>query len=999
MKKSFFVQLLLVAFLTGCQVEKSKAPVDYVDPFIGTSTSRWMQFPGPAMPFGMVKLSPDNTDEWTMNAGYEDSIKSICGFGHIHSWMTGSFLMMPVTGELHIQPGTKEHPEGGYRSHIKPGSAIASAGYYSVILDDYKIRAELTASTRCGFQRYTFPKSNSSKIMVDLQVPEEGRPDIIRAVIHKINDTEITGSIHRIDGWNDYTLHFVSRFSVPFQSMGGWKGTEIKENIDSVSVDQNSDIGAFLHFNTVENESILVKTGISFVSINQAKLNLETELGPFGWDFDAIRQNARKVWNDLLGKIRIEGGSETDKVKFYTNLYHSYCARSIYSDVNGKYTDACEQVRQLPNPENPVYGCDAFWMTFWNLNQLWSLVNPSIASKWAKSELQLYDDGGWLNRGPGGLEYSGIMVAEHEIPLISNAYLKGIRDFDIQKAFKAMKEIQTRPGQQHPCGGYAGNNNLASYLSMGFVPSDDGPVSNTLEYAFDDWCVGQLAKALGKEDDYRYFMKRSQYYRNVFDPSTRYMRPKHEGGPWYEEFHPNKSAVGKSDNFGTRDYVEANAWQYSWFVPHDLKGLIGLMGKEEFNRRLEEGFEKSVPNFTGNFVNHSNQPNMQAAWLFNYSGQPWLTQKWVREILDKYYGATAKDGYPGDEDEGQMGAWFVMSAMGLFEMDGGSGINPAYEIASPLFEKITIRLDSVYYPGKQFVILSKNFSSENRYIQSATLNGKPLRQFWFSHAELVKGGELVLEMGSQPNKQWAADSEHPQQNESGIFVTTPFVTDTKKLFLDQTTVTIACDTKEAEIHYTLAGKEPDRTAPVYQKPLKVSKSTVLRMKAYVGEQESLTATAELKKTTVAKPVNPGEIAPGLTFRYFHGTFRMVNDFAKLPPLKSGISPNFSISGKEREQYFAFDFDGYLKIPADGIYTFYLTTNDGGRLYLENELLINNDGLHPAAEIFTEIALKAGYHPISVKYFQEGGTNKLDVSWAGPGFAKTEIPAEALFHGK
>ncbi len=955
-----------------------------------------MQFPGPAMPFGMVKLSPDNTDEWLMNAGYEDSIKSICGFGHIHSWMMGSFLMMPVTGELHTQPGTKEHPEGGYRSRIKTGSAIASTGYYSVILEDYKIQAELTATTRCGVQRYTFPKSSSSRIMIDLQAPEESHPIISHASIHKINDTEITGTIHRIDGWNDYTIHFVSRFSVPFQSMGGWKGTEISDNLDSIATEHDMDIGAFLNFVTSENQRIIVSTGISFVSTEQARLNLETELNPFGGDFDAVHMNARKVWNDLLSKIKVEGGSENDKVKFYTNLYHSYCARSIFSDVNGKYSDACETVRQLPNPENPIYGCDAFWMTFWNLNQLWSLVNPSIASKWVKSELQLYDDGGWLNRGPGGLEYSGIMVAEHEIPLISNAWMKGIRDFDIDKAFRAMKEIQTRPGQQHPCGGYAGNGNLTPYLSMGFVPSDDGPVSNTLEYAFDDWCVGQLAKALGKEDDYRCFMKRSQYYRNVFDPSTKYMRPKHEGGPWYEEFSPNKSAVGKSDNFGTRDYVEANAWQYSWFVPHDLKGLIGLMGKEEFNNRLEEGFEKSLPNFTCNFVNHSNQPNMQAAWLFNYSGKPWLTQKWVREILDKYYGSTAQ-GYPGDEDEGQMGAWFVMSAMGLFEMDGGSGMNPAYEIASPLFEKITLTLDSVYYPGKQFMIRSKNFAPENRYIQSATLNGKPLNRFWFSHDELVRGGELVLEMGSEPNKQWASDSEHPQQNRSETIVTTPYVTDTRKLFLDQTIVTLACDTRDAVIHYTLTGKEPDRNSPVYSKPFVVNKSTILKMKAFAGEQESLPATTEIKKTTVASPVNPGEIAPGLKFNYYHGTFRMVNDFASLKPFKTGIIPGFSTAGKERDQYFAFDFDGFVKIPSDGIYTFYFTTNDGGKFFLDDKLLINLDGLHPATEVFTEIALREGYHLISVKYFQEGGSNKLDVSWAGPGFAKGEIKEEALFH--
>jgi predicted alpha-1,2-mannosidase len=997
--ETLFTLFVLYNILFGCQSQKSKEPVDYVDPFIGTSSSRWMQFPGPAMPFGMVKLSPDNTDDWLMDAGYEDSIKSICGFGHIHSWMMGSFLMMPSTGELQIQPGKYDDPDGGYRSRVEPGSAEASAGYYSVVLEDYKIKAELTSTTRCGFQRYTFPESSSARIIFDLQVPEEGKPEIIKAAVNKVNNTEITGYIHRIDGWNDYTLHFIARFSKPFQSMGGWKGNEIVEKADSIFISKDLDIGAFINFKTSENEIIVIKTGISFVSIDQARLNLETELDQYGWDFDAVHQNARSVWNSMLSKIKVEGGSETDKLKFYTNMYHSYCARSIFSDVNGKYIDACEKVKQVSDPANPVFGCDAFWMTFWNLNQLWSLVTPDIASKWAKSELQLYDDGGWLNKGPGGLEYSGIMVAEHEIPLISNAYLKGIRDFDIEKAYRAMKEIQTRQGHPHPCGGYAGNSNLSSYMRMGYVPSDEGPVSNTLEYAFDDWCVAQLAKTLGKEEDYLYFMNRSQNYRNVFDPSTRYVRPKYEGGPWYEEFNPNVSAVGKEDNFGTKDYVEANAWQYSWFAPHDIKGLIGLIGKEEFNRRLENGFEKSLPFFTCNYINHSNQPNMQAAWLFNYSGKPWLTQKWVREILDRYYGTGPLNGYQGDEDEGQMGAWFVMSAMGLFEMDGGSGTNPSYEIASPLFEKITITLDSLYYSGKEFVIKSKNFSAKNRYIQSVSLNGEKINKFWFSHSELVKGGELQLEMGPEPNKEWAADCDHPQVNNSDNFITTPYITETKKIFIDQVNVTLACDTRGAKIFFTLNGRDPDINSTLYTKPFIIDRSTTLKMIAYKGEFKSLPSTATLVKATLSKPLKPGEIDPGLVYRYYLGAFRMVNDFKNLQPDRTGKIPYFSINPRDREQYFAFDFSGYIKIPADGIYTFYLTTNDGGRLYIDEALLINNDGLHPAAERYEQIPLKAGLHSISVQYFQEGGTNFFKVNWAGPDIEKGEISADHLFHRK
>ncbi len=367
-------------------------------------------------------------------------------------------------------------------------------------------------------------------------------------------------------------LHFVARFSKPFESLSGWKGNEILNDITKVSVQDNRDIGAIVNFSTEEGEMILLKTAISYVSIEQARLNLEKETSEFGWDFDMAHQHVRKVWNDLLKLIEIEGGTETDKIKFYTNFYRSYNARTMFSDVNGKYVDMCEKVRQLDDPESPVYGCDAFWNTFWNLNQLWTMLTPEVANKWVKSLLEIYDRGGWFSKGPAGIEYSSIMVASHEIPLIVSAYQKGIRNYDVEKAYESIKKIQMEPGKPHECGGFVGNRNLKSYKAMGYVPADEGSVSNTLEYAYDDWCVAQMAKALGKMEDYHYFMQRSQYYKNIYDKVSGYMRPKYEGGPWVEEFEPVIGAVGKEDAFGTKHYVEGNAWQFTWFVPHDVPG-------------------------------------------------------------------------------------------------------------------------------------------------------------------------------------------------------------------------------------------------------------------------------------------------------------------------------------------------------------------------------------------------------------------------------------------
>ena len=992
-----------VTMLLNCNPASSKKELaDYVNPLLGTSSSRWMLFPGPCLPFGMVKLSPDNTTEgqYKLGAGYEYKINSISGFGHVHSWMMASFITMPTTGKIKILAGTVEHPDSGYRSRINNENTRASAGYYSTILEDYNIKAELTATTRAGFQRYTFPNSDNGQILFDFKITEEEPSSIIDAAITKVSDTEIEGYVKREAGdWNEYTVHFVARFNRPFDAMGGWQGSTVLNNTNEITVTEDLDVGAFVKFDVTDDQTVLMQTAISYVSIEQAKLNLLTEMDVFDWSFDAAHNNAREVWNELLGKIKVEGGTKTDKTKFYTGLYRAYSSKTIYSDVNGKYVDACEKLQQVDPNDFSVYGADAFWGSFWNLNQVWSLVSPDKSEKWVKSLLELYDKNGWLHDAPGGLEYSSIMVAAHQIPFIVNAWQKGIRGFDGEKAFKAMKEIQMNPGQPHECGGYVGNRNLQTYMDLGYVPTNEGPVSNTLEYAYDDWCVAQMAKSLGKMDDYKYFMQRSQNYRNVFDPSTKYIRPKYAGGPWLEEFSMVKGAgdSGHSFGFGSKDYVESNAWQFSWFAPHDMRGLTDLMGLDEFNTRLEEGFENSRPYFTSDFVNIGNQPNMQAPWLFNYSGKPWLTQYWVREVLDNYFGTNPINGYHGDEDQGQMGSWFVMSAMGLFQMDGGASVDPVYELSGPIFEKITIQLDQDYYKGKEFIIEAKNSSSKNRYIQSATLNDEQLDKFWFKHADLVKGGKLVLEMGPEPNKEWAITSEYPQVMDIEAIVTTPYIIDTERIFSKERLVKLACDTKEAEIYYTVDGSVPDKNSLLYKKPFTVYKTTTIKMNAFKGGQKSLPSQAEIKKVGEIETVHRSDLKPGLSYKYTEGIYRMVNDFLEVAPLKTGTNPQFNINPREKEQFFSFDYEGYINVSEEGEYTFYLASNDGGRFYIDNIMLLNNDGLHPVVEIKKAVKLKAGFHPISVKYFQEGGRNGLKVSWHGPGIEKQEIPASVLFH--
>jgi hypothetical protein len=369
----------------------------------------------------------------------------------------------------------------------------------------------------------------------------------------------------------------------------------------------------------------------------------------------------------------------------------------------------------------------------------------------------------------------------------------------------------------------------------------------------------------------------------------------------------------------------------------------------------------------------------------------------VREVLEGYFGTTPKDGYHGDEDQGQMGSFYVMSAMGLFQMDGGASVDPVYEISGPVFEKITIKLDPKYYKGGEFVIEAKNASLKNRYIQSATLNGKPLNKFWFRHSELVNGGKLVLEMGPEPNKEWAAGSPFPQVNDVPPIVPTPYVINTKRVFRGKETVSMACDTEGAKIYYTTDGSVPDRNSELYVKPFTINKTVNLKMKAFKDGRESLVNIAVLEKARPVRHVSMNEVRPGLKYKYTEGIYRMVHDILNVKPEKKGVVPTFTIEPRETEQFFSFEYDGYLNVPADGEYTFYLACNDGGQFFIDNMMLINNDGLHPVVEVSKSIKLTKGLHPVSVRYFQEGGRNGLKVSWKGPGIEKQEIPAEALFH--
>lgn len=742
-----------------------QTPADYIDTRIGTAHSRWMIAPGPWMPFSMVKMSPDNQNSgW--QAGYQYSFESVGCFSHIHEWTMAGLGMMPTNGKLITFVGDEQDPDSGYRSRINLASEEAPIGYYSVQLEDYDIKAEITATTRCSFQRYTYPEDrDNSRVIIDLKIPSEYDYILPEVNFVKVNDYRIEGFSHQFgarvwsnDANQDFKLHFVIEFDQPITKFGGWLDDRlnVKPRNNTIHGEDLKDAGLYVEFDTKSNHSVQVRSGISLVSVENAAENLETEIStPFGWSFEQVRQNQLDTWNDIFNRVKITTHDRSEKIRFYNNMYRAVCSRNIWSDVNGDWISADEKKQTMADPKNDVaLGCDAFWNTFWNLNQFWNLVVPKWSGRWVRSQLAMYDADGWLAKGPAGMEYIPVMVAEHEIPLIIGAYQMGIRDFDHEKAFEACKKMLTTPGQV-VAGGFARNRDLEPFLKYGYVPMDKGRFSNSMEYAYDNWTLGQFAKALGKEGEYKLFNERGSWWRNVINPENGFCHLKTSDGKWVEPFDPITSHAN-------HHYVEGNAWQLSLFVPQDMEGLSKIIGKKAFAERLDSGFVNSdgvrfnAPNdqYWNYPIAQGNQQTMHAAFIFNYAGKPWLTQKWSRDVMDRYYGWGRANAYLGDEDQGQMSAWFIMASIGLFQMDGGCSIDPTYEISSPLYEKIEIDLGGRYSRGEKFTIRAIGTSRENKYIQSATLNGKRLNSFRFPASELLNGGELVLKMGKTPNKRW-----------------------------------------------------------------------------------------------------------------------------------------------------------------------------------------------------------------------------------------------------
>lgn len=778
-RNSFAAILLSLLAVTACQdpeKQEAWAPVDYVDPMIGSVAKTkyyGRTFPGVSVPYSLVKIGPDTYTGGDNGSGYSYEHKTLEGFSFVHmsgiGWFGdfGNLLVTPTNGDFHPNRGAVENPQTGYRSSFSHDTEVARAGYYAVTLDDYGIRAEMTATPHAGILKFTFPDDSTNRIQVDLARRIGGTS--LEQHVKVIGDKRIEGWMKYAPnggGWGNgktkmvyYTVYFSAEFSKSFSEYGVWSA-DIPENeprkVQDIVTEKYQGFikeskimtagrefdgkhlgfyGTFPELNA--GEEVMFKAGISFVDLDGARNNLKTEMDH--WDFEKVKQDASQAWAKELDVIKIKGATDKQKKMFYTALYNTKIDPRNFSDCDGRYYLKESGVNESTgfNYRTVFSGWDAFRSHI----PLLTIIDPHTVDELTHSLIRKAEDGGmgfpkWEIAGC----YSNCMLGDPAIPVIYDAFTKGIGSFDLNKVYELSKQTSLGPNTLR--------NGWEHYNKHGYVGCDTVPerwrgyykgVSATLENCYADWCISQMAKELGDEKGLKQFTERSMYYKNLYDPEVGYFRGKWKNGEWIPW-------VNELDFYS--GCIESNPLQQMWFIPHDLDGLKSLMGEQRFLTELEGLFDRTPSDFPFNeFYNHANEPVHHISYLFNYTAKPWLTQKWVRVILNNAYAPTPY-GIMGNEDVGQMSGWYILSAMGFHPVCAG---DQKYMLGSPLFDEIELKLDGDYYTGKTFKVIAHNNSDENVYVQSVKLNGKPLERPYILHQEITNGGILEFEMGDAPN--------------------------------------------------------------------------------------------------------------------------------------------------------------------------------------------------------------------------------------------------------
>jgi predicted alpha-1,2-mannosidase len=818
--------LLVAAVVVSTSAQRNLTKL--VNPFVGTAKNGHT-YPGASLPFGMVQLSPDTrTEGWDACSGYHYSDSTILGFSHTHLSGTGvadygDILVLPRIGTLGFSetlPAKFKHSEES-----------AFPGYYSVRLSEQGINVELTATKRVGVHRYTFPQTDSACVLFDLK-HGLGLDKVIESSLQVIGDREIAG-FRRSDGWaKNQIIYFVAEISKSFKSFG--------IVVDGKSQAQRrkaagTDLKAYVRFSTAAKEAIVLKVALSSVSVAGARRNLNAEMP--GWDFDGVRISAERIWNSELNKIWIDGGTLDQRRTFYTALYHAMLTPNVFSDVDGQYRGMDGTTRKTDGFE--MYTVFSLWDTFRAEHPLFTIIDRKRALDFVRSILAKYEESGLLPVWELASNETFCMIGYHSVPVILDAYVKGIRGFDAERALVAMKHSAELD-----------HYGLKAYRQSGFIPSEaeSESVSKTLEYAYDDWCIAQFAEALGKKQIKSEFSERAQFYRNLFDASTGFMRAR-ENGRWFEPFDP--TAV-------TFNYTEANAWQYSFFVPHDIPGLIQLHGgKDNFVRKLDQLFvadtrtsgrnQLDISGMVGQYA-QGNEPSHHVTYLFDDAGAPWKTQRIVRHIVDSLYSSEA-DGLCGNDDCGQMSAWYVFSAMGFYPVTPGT---PYYSIGSPLFDRVTLRLDN----QKQFVVAATGNSASSPFIQSASFRGSSFAHSFLTHDDIISGGTIDFVMGPNPNQSWGTSLQDaiPAKPVQGI-VTAPILQTASSVFPDSLAITMTSSTPGSSVYFALGSGTVAGSYQKYTGPLVLKESQSV---AAYAEKSGL-LTSRTVRAAYSKFAPPGSV--------------------------------------------------------------------------------------------------------------------------------------------
>ncbi len=942
-RKNLLLSLLSLALLSSCS--EKRGPADFVQVFNGTDLAG-NTYPGATVPFGAVQLSPDTEGESA--SGYRYAHTQILGFSHTHLSGTGC----PDFGDFLVTPGI----DSVGALPLSHQNEKASPGYYKVVFPEQGVSAELTAWNHSGMHRYTFTGPGKRLVRIDARhsVGDWCHPTEVSL---ELTGQELAG-YRQVDGWaSGRRIYLSAAFSERFED----------------AVEEAP--GVMLFCFPEGTKEVTLCAGLSGVDAEGARANRLAEMSDI--DFDSAVKRASARWNQALGAIEVKGGPAD---VFYTNFYHTFLTPNRLEDGDGRYRDQEDRVRKLPSDRH-FYSTLSLWDTFRAWHPLQTLLDTAMVADMVRSMLDDYDCRGQLPVWPLASDETGCMIGYHSVSVIADAWLRGIRDFDGEKALQAMIVSSNK------------NNANASelYNAYGYIPADMKieTVSQTLEFCYDDWCIARMAEALGHGDIAAEYDARSLRYRTLFDPATGFMRGKNTDGNWTEPF---------DQLSGSRDYTEATPWHYRFFMPHDLAGMEALLGgREGFYAALDSLFtytpesqnvlDEGIGGILGQYA-HGNEPGHHMPWLFHWAGAPSRTQETVRTILTEMY-TTAPDGLCGNEDCGQMGAWYVLAALGIYPACPGSG---EFQLTAPLFKEtrlhlaggntLTIRADKPQYP----------------YIEEVCLNGKPVNRHFVTYDEIVGGGELRFRLAPKPSRKRDA-LPAPYSLTKEPLVSPPAILGQLMLFPESAEVRMFSRTDGASIHYTLDGSEPTEASPLYTQPFQVSQSCVLKATAF---KEGLPPSPVTTRTAHKLFFHPAEnlhgLRPGCRYTYHTANFVLIGQIESDPPEAVGVMLEPSIAGAAAEDHFAYAFTGFIDIPESGIWHFHTTSDDGSALYIDGVCVVNNDGSHSKSTVEGKLPLEKGLHPYKLLYFEDYEGQSLEWGWKAPGKADyTPIPSSRLFY--